>query len=178
MSRYGTVALNSAASLLTSVVQSSEPSDLAALANNAIAAIPGTYAVIDLALAGAGDGTVFTITIEAGLKTDLVDGGFNTAPSVICYAAATAEELLIQHDAVVPGAGNVADSQSAGSSKGQLFMGMLVLGTPTLSGATGTTGPTGRTGATGPTGQRMRTATTSTSARSLTGCATSTRSTP
>jgi hypothetical protein len=150
MSRYGTVTLNSDASLLTLVVQSSEAEDLENRVNIALASIPGTYRVIDIALAGAGTGNAFTVTIEAGLAADLVDGGFVTSPTVICYSAANAEQLAIEHAAIDPPSGNICDSQVVGSSAGQVFMGMLVIGTPTISGATG---PTGQTGSTGPTGR-------------------------
>jgi hypothetical protein len=153
MSRFGAVTINSDASLLTLVVESSLSDDLQNLANIALASIPGTYSVIDIALAGAGAGNAFTVTIEAGKKTDLVDGGFAVTPAVVCYSASTAEELETAHEAAEPTTGNVCDSQVAGSSLGQQFMGLLVIGTPTSSGSTGPTGSTGTTGASGPTGQ-------------------------
>jgi hypothetical protein len=140
---------------------------LQALTNDALDAIyalAGSYQVIAITLAAAGSGDAFTVTIEAALGADLIQGGFPSAPSVSCYMAAEAEALAIARDVVAPTSGTVSDSQIAGGSKGTLFMGMLVLGTPTPitpsgptgpsseTGATGSTGPTGRTGATGPTG--------------------------
>jgi hypothetical protein len=156
MSRYGTVTISSPTSLVTRIVQSSDPADLEAKVNAAIleiAALAGSYQITAITLAGAGDGHTFTVTVEAGAATDIVDGSFITPPSVVCYSASEAEALAIAHQASLPTSGTLSDSQVAGSSKGTRFMGMLVRGTP-AGGATGSTGPTGAavTGPTGPTG--------------------------
>lgn len=154
MSRYGSVAISSADSVITRVVENADPQELATLVNAAIAALPGTYTVTVLSLAGAGDGHTFTVTIEAGLTAELSEGGFSSPPAVSCYLAANAEELARVQ--AIPAAGTLADVQVAGSSKGQRFMGMLVFGTLNASGGatgpTGAIGPTGGDGATGPTG--------------------------
>jgi len=162
MSRFGTVTLASASSLATRVVESADPADLQARVNAAITeiyALAGSYQITAMTLAGAGDGHSFTVTIEAGKTADLVDGGFPSAPSVVCYLASQAEALAVAHAAALPTSGTISDSQVAGASKGTQFMGMLVRGTPT-GGPTGPTGPTGRTGPTGPTGSTGPTGTT------------------
>ncbi len=158
MSRYGSVTIASQSlSLITRVLQSSDPTDLAAQVNAAITAIYAlgtSYRVIDISLSGAGDGNAFVVVVEAGRTADLVDGGFVAAPQVSCYLAASKDALEVTRAAVQPASGVVADSQIAGSSKGTQFMGMLVRGTPSVGtvGPTGPTGPTGFTGPTGPTG--------------------------
>jgi hypothetical protein len=156
MSRYGSVAITGGSSLVSRVTENSEPSALEASVNAVLAALPAGYVVVALSLAGAGDGDSFTVTIEAGLLADVV-GGFSSLPSVRCYSAADAENLLIALNAALPNSGTVADVQVAGASKGNRFMGMIVSGVIVgegsgATGATGTTGPTGSTGATGPTG--------------------------
>lgn len=161
MSRYGSVTIASPTlSLITRVLQNSDPVALAASVNAAIAAIYAlgtSYRVIDITLSGAGDGNAFVVVVEAGRTADLVDGGFVAAPQVSCYLASEAEALALARSAVAPASGVVSDSQIAGSSKGTQFMGMLVRGTPSVgtvgpTGQTGPTGPTGSTGTTGPTG--------------------------
>ena len=151
MSRYGSVLIAGPSSVLKRVVQASEPELLAAQVNAEIAALPGTYTVIVLGLAGAGDGHTFTVTIEAALKTDVTDGGFSDVPTVLCYLASDASELARSQP--TPSSGTIADVQTAGGSKGQRFMGMVVLGTVIApSSGTGSTGGTGPTGPSGPTG--------------------------
>lgn len=143
MSRYGSVSLVSADSAFSLVVESADADDLARRVNAAIASLPGTYTVIALTLAGAGDGHTFTVTIEAGLIADVTDGGFSSPPTVLCYLAADAEALeRVQR---LPPSGTLVDTQIAGSSKGTRFMGMVVLGAliPPSGGGTGPTGPTG-----------------------------------
>jgi hypothetical protein len=154
MSRYGSVVVTGATSLISRSVESSEPTDLEARVNAALTALPANYVVIGITLAGAGDGVAFTVTIEAGLSAD-VSGGFATPPSVRCYAASEAEALSVAESHARPTSGRVSDVQVAGASKGQLFMGMIVSGLVDdtgRTGPTGSTGPTGPTGATGPTG--------------------------
>lgn len=175
MSRYGSVTIASPSlSLITRVLQNSDPVALAAAVNAAITAIYAlgtSYRVIDISLSGAGDGNAFIVVVEAGRTADLVDGGFVAAPQVTCYLASEAEALAIARAAAQPASGVVSDSQVVGSSKGTQFMGMLVRGTPSVgtvgptgpigptgplgtgpTGPTGSTGPTGNTGTTGPTG--------------------------
>lgn len=153
MSRYGSVQITSPASVLTRIVESAEPEDLQGRVNAAIAALPGGYVVVSLTLAGAGNGGLFTVTIEAGAAAD-VSGGFTSPPSVTCFLASEAEALELVARASVPTSGALADTQVAGSSLGTPFMGMTVRGQ--VAGVTGPTGafggPTGPTGTTGPTG--------------------------
>lgn len=153
MSRYGSVAITGPASVLTRIVESAEPSDLQARVNAAISGLPGGYVVVNLTLAGAGNGGLFTVTIEAGAAAD-VTGGFISPPSVTCFLASEAEALTIAARASLPTSGSLADTQVAGSSLGTPFMGMTVRGS--VAGVTGPTGafggPTGPTGGTGPTG--------------------------
>ncbi len=137
MSRYGSIAVTSPSSVLTRIVESSEPADLQARVNAAIAALPGGSVVTALTLAGAGDGALFTVTIEAGAAAD-VTGGFASPPSVTCFLGANAESMLVAHGVVSNGA--FADAQVAGASKGTRFMGMLVKGT-VVGGDTGTISP-------------------------------------
>jgi len=153
MSRYGSVAITSPASVLTRIVESADPVDLQGRVNAAISGLPGGYVVVNLTLAGAGNGGLFTVTIEAGAAAD-VTGGFTSPPSVTCFLASEAEALEILARAAVPTSGSLADTQVAGSSLGTPFMGMTVRGA--VAGITGPTGglggPTGPTGASGPTG--------------------------
>jgi hypothetical protein len=153
MSRYGSVEIVSGTSLLSAVVENGDPDALESFVNAEIAALPAGYVVTALTLAGAGDGSAFTVTIESGLAAD-VTGGFEDPPTVKCYLASSAEELLVRQNAVRPLTGTVCDVQIAGASKGQRFMGMFVVGVVIgegggLTGPTGTTGPTGQTGETG-----------------------------
>jgi hypothetical protein len=127
MSRYGSVAITSPASVLTKIVESSLPDDLAARTNAALAAVPDHYVVVGITLAGAGDGFTFTVTIEAGAEADTT-GGFPVAPSVVCFLASEADALLLARNAAAPGSGSLADTQVAGAAKGTRFMGLLVLG--------------------------------------------------
>src|SRR6185295_17286668 len=158
MSRYGSANITGPGSLVTRVCESADPEVVAALGNAAIQALPSGYIVIDLALAGAGDGQMFTLTIEAAAPSDLLEGGFLSPPVVQCYLGSDAESLSRAQSALVPASGILADVQSAGASSGNRFMGMLVLGQVIIpvsgTGPTGATGPTGSpgTGATGPTG--------------------------
>jgi hypothetical protein len=135
MSNYGAVKINSAASLITKVVQSAEAPDLQDKVTAAIAAIPATHAVIGITLAGAGDGHTFTVTIEAGKITDLISGGFTAAPpTVSCYLASDAEQLAIVEATATPTSGIVSDVQVAGSSKGTRFMGLITQGAISTGG--------------------------------------------
>jgi hypothetical protein len=137
MSRYGSIAVTVPASVITRIVESSDPADLQARVNAAIAALPGGSVVTALTLAGAGDGALFTVTIEAGAAAD-VTGGFASPPSVVCFLGSNAESMLIAHGIV--GNGAFADVQVAGASKGTRFMGMLVTGT-VVEGGGGTISP-------------------------------------
>jgi hypothetical protein len=150
VSTYGNVTITNAASLVTSVVEAADANILESLTNAALAAVPPGYTVVGVTLAGAGDGGEFTVTIEAGAAAD-TSGGFVGLPSVRCYSASSAEELVRVENEARPTSGIVADVQVAGASKGQVFMGMFVVGT-ILGGVTGPTGTTGATGPTGPTG--------------------------
>ncbi len=150
MSRFGSVTISGPASLLTRVVENSDPTALASLVNGAIAVLPPGYVVVGLTLAGAGDGNAFTVTIEAGAAADVI-GGFTSPPAVTCFIGSNAEVLRLTAEAVLPSSGTLADVQIAGSSKGALFMGLVTVGVVVGEGA-GITGPTGATGATGPTG--------------------------
>ncbi len=156
MSRYGSVTITGPASRVASVVESADAADLQDRANAAIAALPGGYVVVNITLAGAGDGAAFTVTIEAGAAAD-VSGGFTAPPTVTCFTAADAESLELLRAEAGPSSGEFADTQMAGASKGQRFMALVVRGPIAASGGgttgpTGTTGPSGPTGATGPTG--------------------------
>src|SRR6185295_4946517 len=151
MSRFGSVTISGPASLLTRVVENSDPTALASLVNDAISVLPPGYVVVGLTLAGAGDGNAFTVTIEAGAAAD-VTGGFTSPPAVTCFIGSNAEVLRLTAEAVLPSSGTLADVQIAGSSKGALFMGLVTVGVVVGEGA-GITGPTGLTGATGPTGR-------------------------
>jgi len=127
--RYGSVTVSGANSLISRVVQSAMPTDLAARVNAAIAALPAGYVVVGLTLAGAGQGHTFTVEIEAGLLAD-VSGGFQAAaPQVTCFLASEAEALLLARIQASPAIGQVfADTQVAGASDGTRFMGMVVRG--------------------------------------------------
>jgi len=151
MSRYGSVVVTGPGSLSSNVVENSDPEALASVVNSVIAALPLGYVVIALTLVGAGDGNAFTVTIEAAAAADVVDG-FLSPPSVRCYLASNAEDLLTALEGVTPSSGQIADFQIVGSSKGQLFMGMVVIGEVAPTGRTGPTGVSGVTGRTGPTG--------------------------
>jgi hypothetical protein len=127
MSRYGSINVTGPASLLTRIVQSAEPNDLASRVNAAIAALPGGYVVVGITLAGGGDGHTFTVTMEAGAAAD-VTGGFTAPPAVACFLASEAEAMQIARAAAGPTSGPFADTQVAGSSKGTRFMGLVVTG--------------------------------------------------
>jgi len=147
MTRYGSVVISSLSSRISRIVESSDPDDLAALANAAVTALPSGYVVVEITLAGAGQGPTFTISIEAGLAADVV-GGFITPPVLRCFAASNAEALTSLRPAAGPPVGQIyADTQYAGASNGQRFMALVVQG-PVVS-ASGTVGPTGATGAAG-----------------------------
>ena len=166
MSRYGTVNITGASSLITRIVEADTPEDLEDRVNAALAAINAmeTYRIIAITLAGAGSGDAFMVTIEAGRTSDITQGGLPATATVACYLASDAEALANVHANANFTSGTLSDSQVAGASKGTQFMGMLVKGTPAgilttgptgptgMTGPTGTTGPTGRTGPTGPTG--------------------------
>ena len=164
MSRYGSVTITSPASRLSRVVENAEAPVLEALTNAALSALPSGYVVVGLTLAGAGDGSTFTVTIEAGAAADVV-GGFTSPPTVTCFQASDAETLELLRSEAGPSSGDFADTQVAGASQGRRFMTMVVRGalpgpggsgptgpTGAPSMATGPTGPTGASGSTGPTG--------------------------
>jgi hypothetical protein len=134
MSRYGSVAIATPSSIISRVVQSAEPDDLAAKTNAAIAALPAGYTVVGITLAGAGDGSTFTVTVEAGANAN-VSGGFSAPPSVTCFLASDAEALLIARLQASPSSGVFADTQVAGASKGTRFMGLVVKGTVASGGS-------------------------------------------
>lgn len=147
MSRYGSIVISSTASRISRIVESADPDDLAAQANAAVTALPSGYVVVEITLAGAGQGPTFTISIEAGLAADVV-GGFITPPVLRCFAASNAEALTTLRPAAGPPVGEIyADTQYAGASNGQRFMALVVQG-PVVS-ASGTVGPTGATGSSG-----------------------------
>jgi len=147
MTRYGSIVISSLSSRISRIVENADPDALASLANAAISALPSGYVVVEITLAGAGQGPTFTISIEAGLTADVV-GGFITPPVLRCLAASTAEALTSQRPAAGPPVGQIyADTQVAGASNGQRFM-MLVVQGPVVS-ASGTVGPTGATGTPG-----------------------------
>lgn len=160
MTRYGSIVISSLSSRISRIVESADPDDLAAQANAAVTALPAGYVVVEITLAGAGQGPTFTISIEAGLAADVV-GGFITPPVLRCFAASTAEALTSLRAAAGPPVGEIyADTQMAGASNGQRFMALVVQGpvvsasgTPGPTGATGSSGAASNTGATGGTGQ-------------------------
>jgi hypothetical protein len=130
MSRYGTASDTTQNSVITRVLESADPDDLAAQVNGAIAdiyALSPARKVIDISLAGGGDGHTFVVVVEAALATEVSDGGFASAPSVQCYLAG-ANEALAAARAAARSAGDLSDSQVAGASKGTRFMGMTVRG--------------------------------------------------
>lgn len=134
MSRYGSLNVTDPSSDRTVVVQNADPEALSILINDAIAALPAGYTVVGLTLAGAGDGSMFTVMIEAGPSVDVI-GGFLAPPSVSCFLAADAEALERVARASI-GTGVLADVQVAGASKGPRFMGMVVSGViPATDGA-------------------------------------------
>src|SRR4029077_9014257 len=172
MATFGPITVTGAASTLGEVVESSDPDDLARRANLALASIPSGYKVVTVELAGAGLGSVFTITIEAGRTAD-VTGGFSVAPTVRCFIGANADDLLRAFRAAAPVTGTIAAVDVAGSSNGQVFMGMFVVGVPSgqAGGQTGLTGPSGATGGTGATGAAGPTGPGSTGVTGVTGAA-------
>jgi len=127
MSRYGSVTISGPTSLITRVVESADPSDLQVLAGAAISALPAGYIVTNITLAGAGDGHMFTVTIDAGLAAD-VTGGFASPPTVECFLGSDASALARARVLASPLSGVFADTQIAGASKGQRVMGIVVKG--------------------------------------------------
>jgi hypothetical protein len=127
MSQYGIVTLGVPNAVVSRVVQSADPDDMAARVNAAVAALPAGYTVIGITLAGAGDGATFTTTIDAGLASQ-VSGGFPVPPTVTCFLASEAQAMLIGLQNATPSAGSLGDVQVAGASKGAAFMGMVVQG--------------------------------------------------
>lgn len=133
MSRYGT--FTSGPNVIALQAQSSLAEDLQAQTMAKIAALPAGYVVVDIALAGAGDGFEFMVNIEAVPTADVLSGGFAAPPSLVFYQASEASALGVARRLASPPSGPVADSQLVGASQGTRFMGMLVLGT--LAGADG-----------------------------------------
>jgi hypothetical protein len=130
MSRYGSV--NTAAPSLTRVVQAAAPDLLASAILAAVTELftAGATVIVDMTLAGGGDGHTFTVTIEAAAPQNVL-GGLTLFGGVRCYLASEAEALLVAHAAAgaLPPEAPLADSQVAGASKGTRFMGLLVYGT-------------------------------------------------
>jgi hypothetical protein len=119
------------------VVESADPTDLQLLAGAAISSLPAGYIVTNITLAGAGDGHMFTVTIDAGLAAD-VTGGFVSPPTVECFLGSDASALARARVLASPLSGVFADTQIAGASKGQRVMGLVVKGT--LAGGGGSAG--------------------------------------
>lgn len=130
MSRFGS-ATNSA-DLFFRFAQSADAADLAARANALLSQVPDGYSIIDITLAGAGDGHTFVVIIEAASEAV---GGLPTGQiGVGCYVAAGAIELQKQRAFLqgfasgLPAGAGILDSQLAGASQGTRFMGLLVVG--------------------------------------------------
>jgi hypothetical protein len=136
--RFGT----SVGSAFIRIVQSAEPTDLAARVNAALQSLSTelgpTGRVLGIEIAGAGDGHTFIVEIAAQVAATfnpivLAAGAYAFAPSVVqavCYMAADAGELRIARDRAIA-AGGVALSfvlteEIAGASKGTRFMGLIL----------------------------------------------------
>lgn len=127
MSRYGSATITGPASVITRVIEGSTPDSLQAGTDAAIAALPVGYVIIDITLAGSGHGRRWTVTIEAAAPADVI-GGFAAPPSVSFYIGVNVPSVLAARALVAPVSGTLADSQIAGASNGDLYMGMLVQG--------------------------------------------------
>lgn len=137
MTQFGTIGAD--ADTETLFVEAAEAGELTNLVNAVIAGIDGiTRAITAVTLAGAGDGSTFSVLIESTLADDAIGGLAGTnggvqGTVVRCYLASDPEELARAKEAagIPPPAGGIApyavfDEQLAGASAGQRIMGLTV----------------------------------------------------
>jgi len=115
----------------TIFIQTADAVEMAARLN---AILQADTLVASLALAGAGDGHTFVVSVET---TETATGPLGDDSVIGCYLGASEQALGVAKQAMVtellaltpPSPGQVLsiiDEQIAGSAKGTVFMGMLV----------------------------------------------------